>query len=682
MFEPKRFTPRELLNAYDKLIVPSYQRPYSWTSKEVDDFWNDLFAIAVMDSKKEDFHFLGVIVSLPKGEKNLEIVDGQQRLLTIMLFLIALYDVLKENKKNITFSPEIDKIYNHLNHIVNLNFPFEIANTTVRRGIQKYTKTVGASHNGSQDVTKIDDAYKRIIFKIKERVKNVGVENSIISLYKGILDKMEILAVVTKEDYEAYTLFETLNSRGIALEPADLIKNKIMSLIKEEDMKKEISELWDRKIVSQMETGKRTSYTREFLRHYTLTIKKEPVSERQLYKLISSELTPIRYQAFLDDLFKFSDIYPDIIGLSVFPENDKTKLLLQLLRLFKIKAHNTLLMVLISKKEILGLDKINEILDIVLKFSLRWTLSKNNSQDLENFYQGLAYKFRYAEDLDISEIRADFLERSETNATLANAILGNPSKHSIGVMKVSLFLIEFSSGKPSPSIETLDLEHIAPVKPGAENNSWYRQLSEATYDSLVTQIGNYSLLENNLNRAASNLSWYDKALSPDAPYRKSNINIMRDIINFPDWNEETISLRNKWLGYAISEATSIEEKTDSLIAFAEWHTLNNGASLLEAERLHTAGSIKGESWIETIILCLPSDGSALHVDSIAANIKKYELRDLSRSRTPEATIRRDARIHCEKNSEGWITKSGDNAYSLTEKGRVRQQRLCIDRANL
>ncbi len=88
---------RVILTEHDKFRIPIYQRPYSWGIDQVEDFWNDL----VSDTEE---YFLGSIIlnyEFKSETSYIDIVDGQQRILTIMLFLAALRDVAEDVDKSL-----------------------------------------------------------------------------------------------------------------------------------------------------------------------------------------------------------------------------------------------------------------------------------------------------------------------------------------------------------------------------------------------------------------------------------------------------------------------------------------------------------------------------------------------------------------------------------------------------
>ena len=86
-----------LTDKYANFLIPDYQRPYAWGEDECLTLWDDIFTFAFPDNNvgafnKNDEYFLGAIVTYKNSNDQSEVIDGQQRLTTIMLLLRAFYD--------------------------------------------------------------------------------------------------------------------------------------------------------------------------------------------------------------------------------------------------------------------------------------------------------------------------------------------------------------------------------------------------------------------------------------------------------------------------------------------------------------------------------------------------------------------------------------------------------------
>ena len=97
----------ELLSHKDSFfLIPDYQRPYAWEENECAILWNDIYSFAIPDNNYENFnkdtdeYFLGPIVVFKNSDDKLEIIDGQQRITTIMLLLRAFYNSYSDNMQD------------------------------------------------------------------------------------------------------------------------------------------------------------------------------------------------------------------------------------------------------------------------------------------------------------------------------------------------------------------------------------------------------------------------------------------------------------------------------------------------------------------------------------------------------------------------------------------------------
>ena len=106
-FDSKKEYIAKLLGEGQKFIIPEYQRPYRWTKDECETLWNDILGVFGDGSKVEEY-FLGSIVTYENDNKELEIIDGQQRITTFTLLFRAFYECLKPEFKTARADYPID----------------------------------------------------------------------------------------------------------------------------------------------------------------------------------------------------------------------------------------------------------------------------------------------------------------------------------------------------------------------------------------------------------------------------------------------------------------------------------------------------------------------------------------------------------------------------------------------
>lgn len=214
----------KLLDGRKQFIIPIYQRTYSWTLKQCQQLWDDLFQLALDD--KIPAHFIGSIVYIERGiyqsvsVPQLLVIDGQQRLATISLLLSALGKVFEEQKIKSNISREKIKTF----YLVN----------SLDEGDQRY-KLILTQSDKETYISLIEDkelpnsASKRIVENyqfFKDAMGKSGIDP--VKLFEAI-NKLVIVDVSLDRNYDnPQLIFESLNSTGLDLSQADLIRNYIL----------------------------------------------------------------------------------------------------------------------------------------------------------------------------------------------------------------------------------------------------------------------------------------------------------------------------------------------------------------------------------------------------------------------------------------------------------------------
>lgn len=307
--------------------VPRFQREYSWEINEVSEYFEDIITQIVIqgDIVKPSDYFIGSILlsgDYNGADQKLDIVDGQQRLTTITIFLSALSKAFKDNGKE----DLCDFVWNY---IIAQNddgdkYPIFV-NETPYPYFQYYIQRKDKEDVDpvTEEEIRIKKAYdyfcnnleKKKLFEFIEQQKDVDTTGlDYIDVLKGIRDQIlnsYVICIWTTEKSYVARIFEILNAKGKKLASIDLIKNELFSHIPDDtpdDAKikwKKIKEnLCDREVIADFST---------FYRHYWL-MKYKKVSEEKLYEEFKDKIGLTDYKAFLDDLVKFSAIYIKIIN--------------------------------------------------------------------------------------------------------------------------------------------------------------------------------------------------------------------------------------------------------------------------------------------------------------------------------------------------------------------------------
>jgi len=218
--------------------IPRFQRPFSWDSGNVDDFWLD----CILEGGTE--YFIGSTVVYPSSRGPLSIVDGQQRLTTATLILCALREAfashgLTDQASGIQEFVERKDVDNKAVFVLDT----ETSKPFLQEYIQKDSPP-DLEPDNSEEIRALDNAYKRLNTKIADEIeaveaaskgltpkKRIAAVRKRLSELRDQLLSLKMIVVEVADEEDAYIVFETLNARGKDLELADMVKNHLFKLI-------------------------------------------------------------------------------------------------------------------------------------------------------------------------------------------------------------------------------------------------------------------------------------------------------------------------------------------------------------------------------------------------------------------------------------------------------------------
>ncbi len=252
-------------NQKNQLVIPIYQRLYSWEKEQCKQLWDDIIKIGGDD--KMDGHFIGSILYVLDGithsDNTLLIIDGQQRLTTITLLLTALRDHLNDEDEFLEkFSHQ--NIQKH--YLINSD----------KDGDKKFRLILSESDKDTmlslidKDRRKPSEPSSKIMenFKLFEEWIRKNT-NQLETIFKG-LEKLMIVEISLKKGKDdPQLIFESMNSKGIELTQTDLIRNYIVMEAEVEKQEGFYNKYW-RAMEEDFKQNKK--WFDRFVRHY-LTIK-------------------------------------------------------------------------------------------------------------------------------------------------------------------------------------------------------------------------------------------------------------------------------------------------------------------------------------------------------------------------------------------------------------------------
>jgi hypothetical protein len=261
-------------------IVPDYQREYVWTDKEVHQLLEDIGEQIDAGTTRE--YFIGTVLVSPTDQKNhYEVIDGQQRLTTFFLLLCALKHLFQgepqrqmisglistsyvdsdgEVRTNLKLEPRYESAGEVMAKLVELDADPQ----TVRAGIQ----ASGIASFGSLE--NLVNAYSTLYRYLKDNYDDAPK----LKKYWGYLANNVVFIQISTDVSSALKIFETINERGVGLNPMDLLKNLLFTQVKQAQFT-QLKDEW-KKITKPLEKEKEKPL--RFLRYFLManyTIKNE-----------------------------------------------------------------------------------------------------------------------------------------------------------------------------------------------------------------------------------------------------------------------------------------------------------------------------------------------------------------------------------------------------------------------
>ena len=232
-------------------LIPDYQRPYAWGENECQTLWDDIFAFAIPDEGKTDFdsnseYFLGPIVTFTNEKNKQEVIDGQQRLTTLMLLLRAFYSKFghMQDKQSVSTKQNIEKCLWKTDEFEEpdmdqLKIDSEVATDNDKEEFLNILKT-GAVTKGNR--SRYAQNYQFFQKQIDEFLSKYP--SYFANLPNRIMKNCILLPIEAESQDTALRIFSTLNDRGKPLSDADIFKAQLYKYYSNKGQKKEFIQKW------------------------------------------------------------------------------------------------------------------------------------------------------------------------------------------------------------------------------------------------------------------------------------------------------------------------------------------------------------------------------------------------------------------------------------------------------
>jgi hypothetical protein len=490
--------------------VPPYQRDYSWHEEQWEDLWQDIDALR---GRADERHYMGAMVVEGRSDREFLIIDGQQRIATLSVLALAILERLKAladagkdtvdnqerlralrarfiGEKDPTSLTESSKLF---------------LNVTDDAFYQDYLVQLRAPPNprslptSNRALWECFQYFRRCIERNPE-LNSSGAALSAL-LNETVARQLLFILIVVEDDLNAYTVFETLNARGLELSATDLLKNYLFSRVRGQQDLDALGRRWHRLV-----TTVRQDKFPEFLRYHLLC--EEPkIRQQRLFKLVRDRVkTPAEVFDLVDRLEARAELFAAVgdADHEYWRELPDSQGHVHELRLFRVRQP---MPALFAAWERWGRADFVRLLKLIGVFSFRYTIvSGLNPNDLEPLYHelargilsgainGPAAAFGVLQRLYPSDEKftSDFAEltlrTSGQSAKLARYVLCRIESQASGVNRDWL-------------TDPATIEHVLPENP---RQDWEAAIPLDRQAQAAYRVGNLTLLEKRLNRDAGN----------------------------------------------------------------------------------------------------------------------------------------------------------------------------------
>ncbi len=535
----------KILQGVKQFIIPIYQRTYRWELADCQQLWNDVVAVALNDGIPG--HFIGSIVYVGNGAfqaasiTQLLLIDGQQRLTTLFLLLAALGEALDEAGDKAQGKTTKQSIRN--TYLFN----------TDEKGEQRYKLLLTQSDRETlirilegEDEPDAPSAYIKQNYEFfKKQLRQSSIDP--LMLYKGI-GKLTVVDISLEPRDNPQLIFEGLNSTGVALSQADLIRNYVLMGLDAQEQEQLYKSYWY-PMEQRFGHAQNDALFNRFMRDY-LTIKSKtgeiPTIDRvhSVFKSYQQSNSAMPMRELVADIYHYARHFADI-AFAQDKDSEINQLFSALNTLQVYVAYPFLLEVYEDyKQERLAHQDFVAILKLVESYIFRRAVCGLPTNSLNKIFATLAREIdreSYLASVEAAflvktatgrfptdeEFRAEFVVKDMYNFRSRNYLLNR---------------LENYRHKERVNIEEYTIEHIMPQNERL-SKKWRDELGpdwRTVHAQYLHCIGNLTLT--GYNAEMSDRSFQDKRDMKDG-FKDTPIRLSKGLAKLEHWNAEEIQKR-------------------------------------------------------------------------------------------------------------------------------------------
>jgi hypothetical protein len=553
-FKTENSTFRKLTGNGVSYQVPRFQRDYSWTAEEWEDLWEDIHE--TLSAPDRTAHYMGYLVLQSTDDKTFDVIDGQQRLTTLSIFILAvlknmqrLIDAGTDAVANKRRKEQITQTYiGYLDPVTLVARPKLVLNRNNNAYYQNHLVPLGhlpvRGFRASEHLLR--KAFEWFDNRVAEDLnKNTGEPGRYLAkLVEDISDRLFFTVTTVTDELNAYKVFETLNVRGVQLSATDLLKNFLFSVLDggaeaAGHNVRNLEERWEA-VVDRLQSENFPQFLRDHWNSRHIFVR-----QSDLFKTIRAKVnTPQNVFQLLREMEEDLDTFLALSSPEVPDWSQENKNCVRLLHLLRLHQPFSLLL---AGRRVFSSADFSGLLRAIVTISMRYNvICSHSTGDQERKYNQISERIAKNELTHLppalQAMRSIYPDDASFRAAFSEKTIRTKDSRNNRIVRFILCALEKNiSGKDYDfSSSAYNIEHVLPQN---APDGW-GGLGHDDAEALIYRLGNMTLLQAGPNKDLGTVVYAQKR----DVYRQSGFATTNRLAeHYTDWTAASIASQQKWM---------------------------------------------------------------------------------------------------------------------------------------